>query len=66
MFSKNFFGAKFLNLYHSDYNHVHYILRLFDGWVNFPFTISEKNLDYYLLTNWSTHATSQVADWLKT
>ena len=38
-----------LNFAHSDYglstyNHVHNILRLFDGWANFPFTRSEKTL----------------------
>ena len=29
------------------YNHVHNILRLFDGGANFPFTTSELNRDYY-------------------
>ena len=27
------------------YNHVHDILRLFDGWENFPFTTSEAMRD---------------------
>ena len=29
-----------------DYNHVHHILRLFDGWANLPFTTSENKRDY--------------------
>ena len=28
------------------YNHVHNILRLFGGWVNFPFATSETKPDY--------------------
>ena len=28
------------------YNHVHNILRPFDGWANFPFTTSETKRDY--------------------
>ena len=27
-------------------NHVHNILRLFDGWANFPFTTSETKREY--------------------
>ena len=29
------------------YNRVHNILRLFDGWANFPFTVTETTWDYY-------------------
>ena len=29
----------------TSYNHVHNILRLFDGWANFPFTTSETKRD---------------------
>ena len=40
------FTLWFTAFFSDDYNHVHNILILFDGWENFPFTKSKTKHDY--------------------
>ena len=47
-------------------NKVHNILRLSDGWANFPFTTSERKEVCLLIINWNIRVASRVAGQLKT